>query len=272
MSNNLDTKWWKKSDVKKLIALTIIFTPVVGYFGSMIHVRSMGDPASKMMQTTENLMAIFTWAAAPVVALVCSVMLIALMGKRHYGDNPPEEADHNISNSPRTNATWLVGSAILCLFAVVSGMIVLQHDNESILDDAAINVNVYGQQWAWNYDYPESNGVRSNVLHLPVNQPVVFHVTSMDVKHSFWIVELGTKVDANPGVVTEVAVTPNKIGTFNIRCAELCGLYHAYMQNKVIVQSKDDYQAWLDSQPRTDNDGTKPYEEAVGKDSTLEKA
>jgi len=71
MTNNLQTKWWKKSDVKKLIALTIIFTPVVGYFGSMIHVRSMGDPASKMMQTTENLIAIFTWAAAPVVALVC---------------------------------------------------------------------------------------------------------------------------------------------------------------------------------------------------------
>ena len=274
MTNGLDTKnkWWKKDDVKKLIALTIIFTPVVGFLGSMIHVRPMGAPASKVMETTQNLITIFTWAVSPVVAMVCSVMLLALLGKRHYGDNPPEEADHDISNSPRANATWIVVSAILCLFAVIGGMIVLQHDNESILDDAAIHVNVHGQQWAWNYDYPESNGVRSGVLHLPVNQPVVFHVTSADVKHSFWIVELGTKIDANPGAVTEVAVTPNKIGTFNIRCAELCGLYHAYMQNKVIVESQEDFDAWLGSQPRTDNDGTKPYEEAVGKDSTLEKA
>jgi cytochrome c oxidase subunit 2 len=88
-------------------------------------------------------------------------------------------------------------------------------------------------------------------LHLPVDQPVLFHVTSKDVKHSFWVVQMGVKIDANPGYVTETAVTPNKIGTFDIRCAELCGLLHAYMQNKVIVESKADYEKWLASQPDT---------------------
>jgi cytochrome c oxidase subunit 2 len=62
---------------------------------------------------------------------------------------------------------------------------------------------------------------------------------------------MGIKIDANPGAITETAVTPNKIGTFDIRCAELCGLLHAYMQNKVIVESREDYDAWLASQPDT---------------------
>jgi cytochrome c oxidase subunit 2 len=75
--------------------------------------------------------------------------------------------------------------------------------------------------------------------------PVIFHITSKDVKHSFWIVEMGIKMDANPGYTTETAVTPNKIGVFNVRCAELCGLLHAYMQNKVHVVSKADYEKWL---------------------------
>jgi cytochrome c oxidase subunit 2 len=77
---------------------------------------------------------------------------------------------------------------------------------------------------------------------------VVFHVTSVDVKHSFWIVQMGIKIDANPGYTTETAVTPNKIGVFDIRCAELCGLLHAYMQNKVHVLSQADYDAWVTKQ------------------------
>jgi cytochrome c oxidase subunit 2 len=81
-----------------------------------------------------------------------------------------------------------------------------------------------------------------------VGKPVVFHISSKDVKHSFWIVQMGVKMDANPGYTTELAVTPNKIGVFDVRCAELCGLLHAYMQNQVHVVSKADYDAWLISQ------------------------
>ena len=135
---------------------------------------------------------------------------------------------------------------MLCLFALIGGMIVLQKDSEAVLESTAIQMKVTGQQWAWNFDYP--NGARSEDLYLPVNKPVVFHVTSVDVKHSFWIVQMGIKIDANPGYTTETAVTPNKIGVFDIRCAELCGLLHAYMQNKVHVLSQADYDAWVTKQ------------------------
>ncbi|MCX6428447.1 MAG: cytochrome c oxidase subunit II [Actinobacteria bacterium] len=239
------TKWWKKSDVKKTFLLWLILTPIIGYVGTTVQLRSIGAPASEVMASVKTLMGVFTWAASPVAALVAALALTSLSGKRHYGDNPPADADHQISNSPRVASTWVVVSTLLCLFALITGLVVLQKDNESILDATAMNVNVTGQQWVWNFDYVESNGVRSADLYLPVDKPVVFHVTSVDVKHSFWIVQMGIKMDANPGYVTETAVTPNKIGVFDIRCAELCGLLHAYMQTKVHVLSQADYDAWL---------------------------
>lgn len=241
-------KWWKHPDVKKSFILWIIFTALIGIFGTQFHVLSMPDPASDVMSGVINLMEIFTWAASPVAGLVFAICATVLTSARHYGDNPPMESDHQISNSPRANATWIVVSALLCLFALVMGLVVFQKEADAIHEENAIHVNVVGQQWAWNYDY--ENGARSEALYLPVNVPVVFHVTSKDVKHSFWIVEMGIKMDANPGYSTETAVTPNKIGIFNIRCAELCGLLHAYMQNKVHVVSKEDFKKWL--QERSD--------------------
>jgi cytochrome c oxidase subunit 2 len=244
-------QWWKRKDVKTHAVLWVILTAFIGYVGTEVQVRALGAPASATMANVIHLMRVFTWAAAPVAGFAAAISLEALLHDRHYGDNPPPEADHAIRNSPRAIALWIVISALLCLFALVVGLIALQKDDARLLDAKATHVNVVGQQWVWDFDYPGDSGVRSQVLHLPVNQPVVFHVTSKDVKHSFWLVQLGVKIDANPGVFTETAVTPNKIGTFDVRCAELCGLLHAYMQNKVIVESQEDYDKWLASQPDT---------------------
>ena len=243
-------QWWKKDDVKKTFILWILCTAVIGYVGVEFHVRNMVDPASETMSSVISLMRVFTWAAAPVAGLVSAICLTVLTSKRHYGDNPPAEADHETRNSPKTAAVWVVVSGIMCLFALVAGLIVLQHDNEAVLDSQAIQVNVTGQQWVWNFDY--ANGARSEDLYLPVNKPVVFHITSVDVKHSFWVVQMGIKMDANPGYTTETAVTPNKIGVFDVRCAELCGLLHAYMQTKVHVVSQADYDAWLSAHAATE--------------------
>lgn len=236
-------KWWRSPDVKKTFVIWVVLTVLIGFFGSKFHVVSMPDPASDVMSGVIGLMSLFSWAAAPVAALVFAICITALTSSIHYGSNPPPEADHQISNSPKANAVWISMSALLCLFALVVGLVVFQKEGDAIYEENAINVNVTGQQWAWNFDYP--NGARSETLYLPVNVPVVFHITSVDVKHSFWIVEMGIKMDANPGYTTETAVTPNKIGVFNVRCAELCGLLHAYMQNKVHVVSKEDYEKWL---------------------------
>jgi cytochrome c oxidase subunit 2 len=236
---------WKRKDVQQTLLLTVIFTLIIGYGGSLIITRVMGAPASSIMATTLKMMSGFTWASAPIAGLVAAMAVVSLMGKRHFGDTPPEEADSQVRNSPRAVAIWLVVSSVMCLFAVVWGSIVLAQDNAELLDRNALSINVTGQQWAWNFDYVDNGTVRSQDLYLPVNRPILFHVTSKDVIHSFWIVQMGIKIDANPGYVTQTEVTPNKIGTYDLRCAELCGLLHANMQKKIHVVSQADYNAWI---------------------------
>ena len=97
----------------------------------------------------------------------------------------------------------------------------------------------------WNFQYPDQQGIQSDTLVVPIDTPLYFNVTSVDVVHSFWVVELGIKIDANPGAITNTGVTPNKLGTFNIRCAELCGMHHAYMQTKIQVVSQAEFGNWV---------------------------
>ena len=115
------------------------------------------------------------------------------------------------------------------------------------VDPNAINIKVKAQQFTWTFEYPEY-GIVSNELHLPVDQQVVLKMESADVIHSFWVPEFRIKQDVVPGRVTEYRITPILVGDYKVRCAELCGATHAYMQNAVIVDTKVDYDAWIAEQ------------------------
>jgi cytochrome c oxidase subunit II len=86
---------------------------------------------------------------------------------------------------------------------------------------------------------------------LPVGQEIEFHVTSLDAVHSFWAYELGVKADANPGVDNVAFVKVKKPGTFQIRCAELCGLWHGYMFDTGRVVSQSQFATWIAGQQKT---------------------
>ena len=75
-----------------------------------------------------------------------------------------------------------------------------------------------GQQWAWTFRYPQFGGFESTQLVLPVNEPVALNVTSLDVIHSFWAIQLGVKADANPGLDNVAYTTPQQTGNFEVRC------------------------------------------------------
>lgn len=106
-------------------------------------------------------------------------------------------------------------------------------------------VEVIGRQFSWEFRYPEQ-GLTSTDLHLAVGEPVRFEITSEDVIHSFWVPNFLAKRDATPGQVSEFAVTPSEIGVFPVRCAELCGPGHAAMVSQVIVETPEEFQAWVE--------------------------
>ncbi len=111
-----------------------------------------------------------------------------------------------------------------------------------------LQVQVIGQQWNWTYRFPAYGNVETAHLELPSSTPIELHVTSLDVTHSFWAYELGVKADAVPGVDNIVFVHPRRAGSFSIRCAELCGLWHGHMFQTGQIVSGDRFKAWIAQQ------------------------
>ena len=203
----------------------------------------------------------FTILAAPVAAFVYAVGAYSLIAWRHRGnqDEPPEDGPPMRGNGPAT-ILWLVTSTVLVVVLLVWGLTVWSAQQISHPD--TLQVDVTGQQWLWTYSYP-GTGVETRTLDLPVNRPVQFNITSVDVTHGFWPAALGVQVDANPNVTTVIRTTPNTLGTFTVQCSQLCGLYHAFMNNKGAVVTPEQFAQWLQTNGATETAaaaaaGTKP--------------
>jgi cytochrome c oxidase subunit 2 len=87
--------------------------------------------------------------------------------------------------------------------------------------------------------------VVSDELHIPVDKQILLRMTSNDVIHSFWVPEFRVKQDLVPGRITELRITPTLEGNYKVRCAELCGTSHAYMEKPVVVSSQGEFDAWM---------------------------
>jgi cytochrome c oxidase subunit II len=121
-------------------------------------------------------------------------------------------------------------------------------------------VNVTGQQFTWSFDYP-SEKVKSNTLVLPKDRPVEFRIHTKDVLHSFWVPEFRLKSDAVPGLTTKIRLTPNRIGRYQVVCAELCGIGHSTMRQNVRVVATAAFDSWVDDQKQ---EAAPPAGEAEG--------
>lgn len=114
-------------------------------------------------------------------------------------------------------------------------------------NNAIVNVDVLGLQYAWIFTYPDS-GVVSGELHVPTGQNVKLNIVAQDVIHAVWIPQFRLKQDAIPGRDTQLRFKPEVAGTYPLICAELCGAYHGAMRTQVIVHTPEEYDEWLQSQ------------------------
>lgn len=146
---------------------------------------------------------------------------------------------------------WTTIPAILVIAIGVVTAVVLSRNADAGPDP--LRVQVYAQQFAWKFSYPDDGDVKSSELVLPVGRGVKFEMTSADVIHSLWIPEMGQKMDLLPGVTTTIVITPNRTGSFSLICTELCGLGHATMRAPVRVVDKAAFAGWLEE--RADGGG-----------------
>ena len=166
----------------------------------------------------------------------------------------------NIHGNTTLEIVWIVIPTILVLFMFYYGWVIFKESRE--VPEDAMHITVTGRMWAWEFNYP--NGITTDTLFLPVGQSVKLNLVSADINHSFYIPAFRIKEDIMSGRENYMVIKPKEIGSYDIACAEYCGMNHSLMYSKLIVLSKTDYYDWvklsLNSNTSDNNDETKKSE------------
>jgi cytochrome c oxidase subunit 2 len=252
---------------------------VLSVVGVVIGLQLHLPPGNQSEQAVEQswLLQLMTVISIPVfVGVVLFILYAAFAFRQRRGvleDGPPSYGNF------RVQVAWVAITAVIVFILAGIGIVELEGSatgtnfatSESpplaapgdlgTTEAKALEVQVVAQQWWFTYRYPDFGGVESLHLILPVNANVVVHVTSTDILHSFWAYQLGVKADANPGVDNVSYLTTLRTGSFTVRCAELCGIWHGNMADTSgAVVSQADFATWIaDLQKSNANVPLPPY-------------
>lgn len=226
-----------------IVGILVIALAVLTYMG-LNAAGLMPVPASAQATPIDWLWNLQVKAMSFLFALIVVPMLYSLLVfRKKKGDTT--DAVH-IEGNTTLEVVWTVIPLIMVLGMAYIGAQNLGETRRA--DPDAMVVNVTGFQWGWSFEYPDY-GITSKELYLPVNKQVLLKMTSRDVIHSFWVPEFRVKQDLVPGRVTQLRITPTLIGdTYKVRCAEICGTSHAYMEAPVIVVEKVAFESWVTQQ------------------------
>jgi len=230
------------------------------------------SPIASNWSYIDHTITITFWITGAVFSAVVLFMAYCVYRFRH---RPGSKAAYE-PESKRLEWWLTVGTAVGVAAMLAPGLYVWAQF-VAVPDDAT-EVEVVGQQWQWNYRLPGADGklgtvdshlvsfenplginpddpagqddvvIEAGELHLPINKPVKMLLRSIDVLHDFYVPEFRAKMDMVPGMVTYFWFTPTQTGTFEVLCAELCGISHSYMRGTVMVETEEDYEAWLQEQ------------------------
>ena len=217
------------------------------------------------------------WIGGGVFILVC-LFMVYCMFKFAYKDGRKVEykpEDHKLEKI-LTVATTLGVAALLAPGLIVWNEFINTPKN-------ALNIEVMAWQWGWQYRLPGEDGklgtvqvakisdenpfginlddpngkddvlIQSDELHLKTNRPVQILLRSVDVLHNFYVPQFRAKMDAIPGIISYYWFEPNKLGEYEVLCAEYCGLGHYGMRAKVVVENEQNYENWLGEQETFSN-------------------
>ena len=208
----------------------------------MLQVNWMGDAASTAAGPIDTLMDWMIVLSSFVFAIVCVFLGYALWKWRV---KPGDEGDGlPIHGNTKLEIIWTIIPTIIVLFAAGYAWVVLVDVEKE--DDEPLIVNVYSQQFAWTFGYPqEGNKWSEGELRVPANRQVKLNMHAQDVIHSFWVPEWRLKQDNVPGMTTDIVVTPDRVGTYQLVCTELCGAGHTTMRATVVVEPERKFDKWL---------------------------
>lgn len=234
------------------------FSRLAGLLGVVLLAACAGEypqssvaPASDFARSIQDLyFQIFVWTMG-ILAVVWIVLAYILVRFREKPDGP---APQQIHGHLGLEIAWTIVPALIVV-AIAVPTIQTTFSTQTPDPDAMV-VDVVGHQYWWEFRYPQLSGeVTANELRIPVDRPIALRIWSEDVLHSFWVPQLGGKRDAYPlRAVPEgedqkynwIYLTADQTGEFMGQCAEFCGQSHAIMGMRVVVDTQEDFDAWID--------------------------
>jgi cytochrome c oxidase subunit 2 len=203
---------------------------------------SMTTPRSAEARTIAQNWWLLFWLAFGVYLVVMGLVVAAMLRRKRL---PEGERLRRVDNRFIIIGGLVVPVVILGITAVETVRVANELAPASAAADAPVQIRVEGEQWWWRVDYPTAGFSTANEIHVRVDRAVDITLVSDNVIHSLWIPELNGKQDMIPGQVNHLRFTADTPGTYLGRCAEFCGIQHAHMEFVVVVDSQDDYDAWL---------------------------
>jgi len=217
----------------------------------------MLDPQGPRSNTVVTLWWVMFGISAVVMALVTAALLWGLW--RASRPDAPTRA------GPAGRDRFFVfgGGIAMPVVVMVLLMVLTVWAGRAITEaaeDDAVRIEVVGHQWWWEVRYPDRDVTTANEIHIPAGERVELLLMSEDVIHSFWVPELGGKIDLIPGRTNSLVLEADQPGEYRGQCAEFCGLQHAKMRILVVAEDRDDFDEWVAShqepaQPLTPDDG-----------------
>jgi cytochrome c oxidase subunit 2 len=238
----------------------------------MLHYLGMPIPASTHAAEIDHMMVLVHWLMLVLFVGWGAFFLFVLFRFRRSANPKANYAGAKGKFAKSTEIVVAIVEIVLLVFYAIPAW--ATRVKAFPTENEAVVVHVTGEQFAWNVRYPGADGkfgrtdiklvssdnplgldrsdpsakddiTTINQLNLPVNRPVLVHLSSKDVIHSFGLFEMRVKQDAVPGLDIPVWFIPDRVGEYEIVCSQLCGLGHYRMRGFVNVKSDADYRSWL---------------------------
>lgn len=245
--------------IVKMLLATLAGTVVIS--AVMLSINWDGQEASTAAPKIDDLLNVMIVISSFVFSLVMVMLFYALY---KFRAKPGDESDGEpIHGNTRLEIAWTLIPTIIVLFGGAYSWKVLND-----IEDKGSNpmtIDVFSQQYAWSFAYPgKGNKFIEGEMHVPVDRTIQFKMHAQDVIHSFWVPEWRIKKDNVPGITTTAIVTPDKVGTYQLVCTELCGFGHASMRAKVVVESAPKFEKWVSSLKK---ETPQPFMESITQDT-----
>src|SRR6266849_6675691 len=211
-------------------------------------------PASTPADSIFELSLFVLAVTSGIFATVVGLLVYAVVGFRKRPDDDGSEPAQ-VYGSNEVELAWTVIPVLIVVALFLATARVIASVQQPAKPRDAIEVTVIGHQYWWEYRYPQWNVVTANELHVPVSDPAhptptFMTLLSADTDHSFWVPRLAGKTDLIPNHPNSMWIDPHEPGLFLGQCAQYCGTQHAKMLLRVYVDSREDFDRWIEAQRR----------------------